>query len=157
MQDVGPEMQNAKSELQIHSFDQNFTLDFTSAYSVACSVSGVGEIITKGFTAKTCAESLVKAGPLDFTKRVIQEQTEDLNDPKDIGVISLRSAIVRKNRRSELHVELGVVHNSKSMGFAYLTANAKPTVHFLRHDSTNGSIAEFGACAKWPLTESEDK
>eukprot|EP00210_Caulerpa_lentillifera_P001571 g1509.t1 len=126
-------------------------------FSVACSVSGVGEIITRGLTAKTCAESLVKASPLDFTKKVIQSQTEELSDPKDIGVISLRSTVTRKKSHSELHVELGVVHNSESMGFAYLTANAKPITCFLRHDSTNGSIAEFGTCAKWPLTDPDDK
>jgi len=121
--------------------------------SVACSVSGVGEIVTRGLIARSCAESLTKTTPLDYIKDVIQAHTTDLADPKDVGVISVRTTATRRKGHAEMHVELCVVHNSESMGFAYLTSNSKTAVRFLRQDSNNGSVAEYGACTKWPVGE----
>ena len=125
--------------------------------SVACSVSGVGEIVTRGLIARSCAKSLTKNTPLDCIKEIIESHTANIADPKDVGVISVRTTLTRRKGHPEMHVELCVVHNSESMGFAYLTSNSKTAVRFLRQDSNNGSIAEYGACAKWPLGETVEK
>lgn len=136
---------------------QNADAEKKNAFSIACSVSGVGEVVTKGIIARNCVETIAKNNPLDFAKTVIQTQTAHLPDPKDVGLISVRASTAKKRGQHEMLVELCVVHNSESMGFAYLTADTKTMVGFLRHERTNGSIVEFGACAKWPLDEATVK
>ena len=126
--------------------------------SIACSVSGVGEVVIRGFIARSCAESLTKDTPLDAIKDTIESHTAELGEPKDVGVISVRTSTVRKKGHQEKHVELCVVHNAWSMGFSYLMANSRPATRFLRHgDHNDDSIAEFGACVKWPMDETADK
>ncbi|GMH32919.1 hypothetical protein BSKO_00753 [Bryopsis sp. KO-2023] len=124
--------------------------------SVATSVSGVGELVSRALVARLSAHSMLAqtADPLDFIlEETITQATDGWANPaNDIGLIALRAS--RAEVSQEMVVEFAVGHNSESMGFGCLGSDGKLMVDFLpktlgtSHDSVP---AVFGAAVRWKL------
>ncbi|DBA94066.1 TPA: hypothetical protein ACH3X1_001714 [Trebouxia sp. C0004] len=106
--------------------------------AVACSVSGVGEVIIRACLAKECCQRMLN---LDLhvdeaCSQVMQESTMQEAQPNDCGVLAVRVTF-NPAAPGLVSIECSAVHCSRSMGLAWsaLHSIAAPQCQILRQSN----------------------
>ncbi|KAL3159343.1 hypothetical protein ABBQ32_011294 [Trebouxia sp. C0010 RCD-2024] len=104
---------------------------------VACSVSGVGEVIMRACLAKECCQRMLNQtlSVDEACSQVMQETTMQEAHPNDCGVLAVRFCI--KGRAGQVpaqaEIECAAVHYSNSMGIGWCSqACTSPECQVLR-------------------------
>ncbi|DBA75704.1 TPA: hypothetical protein ACH3X2_009016 [Trebouxia sp. C0005] len=107
---------------------------------VACSVSGVGEVIIRACLAKECCQRMLNLDlPVDEAcSQVMQESTMQEAQPNNCGVLAVRVTFDSASP-GQVSTECSAVHCSRSMGLAWsaLHGTAAPHCQILRQSDTH--------------------